>query len=224
MSTLVLATPTRSGDLDWRYVQSLFASLPMLKQAGYEPAWMPLPNLPTPQARNMAVAKAFGAGADKIVFLDDDVFWNPPDLVRLVQHPHPVVGGTYQKKQNGVAFASHVENGARTDAYGLLPASYLPAGFLKINMDVFETMVEVLGLENYPHPASPENEAKFLYPFFQQYFSSDTGYVSEDVWFCYRWQDCGGVNWLDPQAHIGHVGEHVYNADFRDQLRKEKVA
>ena len=38
--------------------------------------------------------------ADTLVFIDDDVFWEPGALIQLIDYPVDVVGGIYPKKQD----------------------------------------------------------------------------------------------------------------------------
>lgn len=46
-------------------------------------------------ARSQLVALALGWGADKLVFLDDDVSFSPEQFRLLIEAPHAVVTGTY---------------------------------------------------------------------------------------------------------------------------------
>lgn len=177
-------------------------------------------------ARNYIAAKALTQGADKLIFLDDDVSWNPEDLVKLAKMPHSIIGGTYRKKSpTEEKYAVALPDEMRYDRYGAIPVNYVPTGFMKIETSVLREMSE--GLENYPHPAVlGTKEEDYMYPFFKVLTVAEEGHdagESEDTYFCVEWQRIGGTCWILPELKPAHITEITLNNNFENYLKNITV-
>lgn len=157
---------------------------------------------------------------DVILFIDDDVVFDPKDAIRLidgVKNGCDIVGGMYVQKGT-LAKTCVLKNGQIvTFKRSAVPEEVeaIATGFMAIHRKVFEKMSETVPL---CHP----NDLKF-YPFFQPFPKEKDGqmvYLSEDWAFCDRAKDLGFKVWLDPSIFLGHKGEYVY--DLMDRVRKPK--
>lgn len=220
MESIVIATPSHSGKFDYRYVTSLLQTFPLLSKNGYSVRWIPVPNMVIEQARNLICCKFLAIGAQKIVFIDDDIIWNPNDLLKILSYPEYVVGGVYPKKQNTLNFSTSLTSKEQKDKNknenGLIETDQIPFGFLKIERQTLTTMAMKLEMKSFPYPNLDENESKYMFPFFQTDFTEDNGFISEDVFFCKKWIECKGQVWIDPTIQLGHIGNNVYQSDFEN--------
>jgi hypothetical protein len=220
---ILIGTPTKSGSVSHRYAASLALSIPLLQQEGFTVEYLPVPGQLVEHARNYIAARALSTGADKVVYLDDDVSWEPRDLVRLVTLPHALIGATYRKKDPSVEkYAVLFPDTARDDQYGAVEARYIPGGFMKVERHVFEQMSA--NLQPYPHPAVLETaEEPYMFPFFKVLTSAEPGHSageSEDMWFCVEWQRLGGVSWVYPDIRVQHTTEITLQSYFRQYLER----
>lgn len=218
---VVIATPTNSGQMYHQYVASLFGSIPLLQREGFSLLYYPIPGQLIDHARNLAAARAITQGADKLLFLDDDVSWRPEDLAGLLKTPHSVIGGTYRKKNvYKESYAVGLPEEIIPDEYGMLPANHLPAGFLKIETYALKEMSK--NMEPYPHPnvLGTEEESN-MFPFFKVLTNAQAGHSggeSEDTYFCVEWRRAGGQCWLYPDAKVEHITEVSLKNDFKNYL------
>lgn len=138
---------------------------------------------------------------DRMVWIDSDMVWTAENLIRLVSHDKPIVGGCYLMSDrvshpivenldfkhladNGVfKFMTAGEISERKEPFRV---SYTGFGFLSIAKGVVESME---------------------YPWFQpRWISNDSfhDFCAEDVGFCWAAQEKGHDIWIDPSIRVGH--------------------
>ena len=97
---LVIATPCYGGGVQAHYLLSLIQTIELLRDRGikYEVSLLPGDSL-VPRARNALVAK-FLSNPDNthLMFIDADIHWNPMEILKLLGHDKPLVGGLYPLK------------------------------------------------------------------------------------------------------------------------------
>lgn len=185
-----------------QFVESLEATIPLVKAAGWDEALVQEINNPyISGARAKMLRKALDHQADVIVFLDYDLEWQPEALLRLIQTDGDVVAGTYRCKIDeeqymGAAF-SDAEGRPIRRADGCIKASVAPAGFLKITKEAVDTFMAA-----YPElcygPRYHQSVDLFNHGAHQQLW------WGEDYAFCRRWREkCGDV-WMMPNVPITH--------------------
>lgn len=168
-------------------------------------------------ARNQIVAGFLNTDADRLVFIDSDVSWEPGELLKLASHPVDFVGGAYRYKQEPEAYpVGWITERAELIAdpeTGLLEVDTLPAGFLALNRAVFERL----------HEAFPGRDYEHFGQTFTAYFHApyrDGRLYGEDAAFCADWRAIGGEVWLDPELSLTHVGGvNRYAGHIGDWLR-----
>lgn len=202
------------------FFASMEKSIPLILEAGFEEGMTFQTGCPyISGARASMLKQALNAKSDIIVFIDDDVSWEPSALLRLIQTPDDVVGGTYRCKEDELNYMGRVlqdnegfPTSVRED--GCIECSCLPAGFLKITKEaVFKFM------RAYPELCygPPWDYAVDLF----NHGAHQGLWWGEDYAFCRRWRDAGGKVWLIPDLNIDHNdwnSDKVYRGNFHEYM------
>lgn len=166
------------------------------------------------QARNQAVREFINSDADRLVFIDSDLAWNPGDLLRIASHPVDFAAGAYRYKAENVGYpVGWIEE--RDELWadpktGLLEVAMVPAGFMSLSRDVFVRMAAEIG---------PSRAYSFHGLPFYAFFHCPPG-DGEDGAFCRDWRSIGGKIWLDPTLTLTHVdGAQKYTGCIGEWLR-----
>jgi len=217
---VAICTPTRDKPHP-AYVASLERSIPALDAAGYSHSVALEVGCPyISGARATCLGKAIKWGADVYVFIDDDVSWQPEDLLKLLRTVGDVVGGTYRYKLDEEAYMGKVYLGenkkplVRED--GAIHAIGLPAGFLKVTKQAVKRFMEA-----YPelliNADGNENVDLFNHGAYKGVW------FGEDYAFCRRWNEIEGEVWLVPDLNLDHNGpDKVYVGNYHKWLMGRK--
>lgn len=202
------------------WFESMEKSIPLIIEAGFDEGMTFQTGCPYISGSRASMLKqALNAKADIIVFIDDDVSWEPSALLKLVQTEGDVVGGTYRCKEDDLNYMGRIlqdENGKPTSIRedGCIECSCLPAGFLKITKEaVFKFMRGFPELCYGP----PWDYAVDLF----NHGAHEGLWWGEDYAFCRRWREIGGRVWLIPNLNIHHNAwdsDKVYEGNFHEYL------
>ena len=170
------------------------------------------------------LSHALRDGFENFLFIDSDIGFNPPDALRLLARPEPVVAGIYMKKNSrdySGAFAAGVNRVVfGPDAPGLYPMLYASTGFLRIRAEVLHRMIDELKL-----PLCHWGPVKGIYPFFLPLCVPDgrggTRYLTEDYSFSHRLQQIGVTPMADTTIKLYHFGK--YGFSFEDLAPRQPV-
>lgn len=204
-------------------LDSLEASVPLVEAAGFEHgAIFETGNPYISAARATMLRAALTANADIIVFIDDDVSWEPQNMVQLIQAEGEVVAGTYRTREDNPNymgrplqdFAGKVTS-MRAD--GCIEMTCVPAGFLKITKDCVTHF-----MLSYPELCygTPWNYAVDLF----SHGAYKGLWWGEDYSFCRRWRDAGGKVWCIPNMNIDHNtrdGKTVWRGNYHEYLLRQ---
>lgn len=199
---VIFCTPTRDKPSK-PYIQSLEDSIPLIVNAGYaEGAIFERGNPYISAARATMLKKGLNAKGDIFVFIDDDLSWDPEDLLKLIDTPGEVVAGTYRTKEEHDNYMGRVlmdEYGRpstiRED--GCIEAACVPGGFLKVTKEAVDKF-----MKGYPELCyGPSYDAAVDLFNHGAYKGLWWG---EDYAFCRNWRDIGGKVWLIPDLNINH--------------------
>ena len=148
-------------------------------------------------ARNQLARDFLNSGAERLVFIDADVAWEPGAVLRLVSHGKDVVGGAYPFKSEPENYpVSWLDKADLTSVDGLLEVLVLPGGFLQISRQAFEKLKRWDRV--YQHGGQT----------FDGFFHAPIAegrMLGEDSAFCVDWRASGGQVWLDPELTLTHV-------------------
>ena len=161
---------------------------------------------------------------DILLFIDDDIIFNPIDAVRMCksmsENNLDILGGAYMAKRANKPFLVIKTLDNNPIVFGeqgaIEEVRYVSTGFMAISRKVLEKMAETLPL---CHP----DDLKF-YPFFQPYPKEVDGkwlYLSEDWSFCQRARDLDFKIWVDTTIKLGHMGQYLYDWDDLNRPPKE---
>lgn len=232
---VAICTPTWERPTD-AYLAALEASAPALDAAGWEHNTVfEITNPYISAARASMLGKALDWGADVFVFIDDDVSWEPADIVKLLATEGDVVGGNYRyKTDDEIRFMGKPFLGEKGhplfrvgDDAVLMMA--LPAGFLKVTKAGVDRF-----LEAYPHLRMNWMSEKPNVDLFNHGVFNGT-WFGEDFAFCRNWLQLGGELWCPPDLNLTHnarghwgkgglswVPEKPYRSNYLEYLKSYK--
>jgi hypothetical protein len=163
------------------------------------------------QIRSMMAHDALREGFTKLMWIDADIAFDPPDVDRLVAHDKPIACGLYPKK-GGRALASHVLPGTKELVFGrdggLVEILYAAAGFTLVDASVYATMREKLAL-----PTCNEQFGAPFVPYYQpmvKEMPDGPWYLAEDYAFSERARQVGFPVFADTTIRLRHIGRYAY--------------
>jgi hypothetical protein len=197
------AIPTYDGKILAGTVKSLLDEQTVCAAVGdtLETHFLPGCSLIT-MARNQLAQDFMDSDADRFVFIDADLEWEPGSVAKLARMPVEFVGAAYRLKQDTEAYSVGwcTETAELwSNELGLIKVSSLPTGFMSLSRDVFGKLRDAFPAEKYTHMDT------HAHAWFQAPFLNGQLY-GEDAYFCHKWQSIGGEIWLDPSLTLTHVG------------------
>lgn len=168
------------------------------------------------RARCQEASMFLKTDADVLLFVDDDIRYEPEDAIKICQEAYErktIVGATYAIKREENTWITAKPLTPDQVIYfregeNPVEVKWIATGFMAIHREVLENMIDKLGL-----PLCHPTDLKF-YPFFlpmlHQVENGDHLYLSEDWSFCERARQIGYKIYLDPSIRIGHSGRYVY--------------
>lgn len=217
-----ILTPTYDGKVHHSYHAGVCGALLWCRDKGYEAYSITLPgNALIDKARNMLVDQARALDLDEYVFIDADVGFTSEAFERLLSHDVGMVAGVYRHKADVESYPTSLV--LDTPVSGLLEATHLPAGFMRIRRDALAQMIVAYGKTNecwYRQPDGSKKKILHLFEMGKSYQGDDTpSYVGEDVHFCNLYRMIGGKCWIDPEIKLNHTGEKTWRGDFGAYVR-----
>ena len=192
--SVFIAPPTLDGSLDCRYVAALLHSTAALTRRGipFEVSFE-VGNSLIPDARNKLVAKFLASQHTDLLFIDSDLAWSAPDLLKLLSYNVPFVAGVYQRKSpTKLDFTVKFGASISLDRNALMEAERTGTGFMRLRRDCLAAM-----LAAYPHLKLKDSgtpPSDWLYALIDTSILNGQ-YVGEDFTFCDRWRAarCGST-------------------------------
>lgn len=213
---LHIAIPTHSGTVAAETVQSLFDDLESVRAAGWEISLRILVrNAWISHARNRIVADFCASDADRLLFVDADVGWEPDGVARLLKHDEDFVAGVYPTRVEPVRWpVIRKRDCTGLDERGLLEVAAVPAGFLSLSRKCLLQMQERFASMSYADGEGSERSVVDLFG----HGLAGGGWWGEDYMFCGRWIGMGGKIWVDPSIGMIHVGTKAFVGRFSEAL------
>ncbi len=159
--------------------------------------------------REKMVDEAIEAGCTHVLFIDDDMSFDPPAFASLASRRLPIVGCNYRMKFPPAEFtAVHLDrNRGRMEtnekSTGLEPVDYMGFGLCLIETRVFKALERPWFLNTY----------------------IDGIYTTEDLPFYWAARKAGFTAFVDQDASkfIGHIGIHDYRWHQKFEKPEEKA-
>jgi glycosyltransferase involved in cell wall biosynthesis len=196
-------------------IDSLTASIPLIKAAGWDEGFIPeIGNPYISAARATMLRKALDAKADVVVFIDHDLSWDPADLLTLIETPGDVVAGTYRMKSEPEEYMGTVFSNAQGTpllrADGCIKAKTVPAGFLKVTKEAVDKFMTA-----FPHLCYGEKYHQSVDLF--NHGAHEGLWWGEDYAFARNWNEKCGDIWIVPNLNLDH---HSPAKDFPGNFHK----
>jgi glycosyltransferase involved in cell wall biosynthesis len=133
---VMVGTPCYDGSIDVWYVNSLVNTVKLAAEMNVEiiPIWVSYDAL-VQRARNDTIALVRELDCDDIIFIDNDIEWEPEWFYRLLNYPVDIVGGTYPKKGEAELYVAKMDDpyAAKDPVTNLLEVDGLGTGFLRFS-------------------------------------------------------------------------------------------
>ena len=165
-----------------------------------------------PRGRNMMAADFLATDLGWLLFVDVDIAFTIDQIEKLLSHGREIVCGLCPKKTlkpEIVINGFPGEEPSPPDEHGLIRVRYAGTGFMLIHRNVFLKMIE-----SYPEIAFTSDadiESKPMWDFFSVGVVEGR-YLSEDWYFCERWNRLGGTVYADTTVQTRHMGRFYYPA------------
>lgn len=238
---IYIATPAYGGVFSAEYVQSLFRLIGgarSKRKVEYKFSYLDFADIVV--SRNFLISDFFynHPNATHLLFLDDDMGFEPSLIDEMIALNEPLVGTIYPKRKVDLkklhaakdkpfekALAGAVEfiGEVRKPMQGknkFVSVNYCGTGIMLISRACIETMIaKIPGLvddKRFRGLPFADKFTRFITPFDK--IKTDEADWSEDFSFCRRWVvDCGGKIWAHASADIRHAGQMVVNAKYADR-------
>lgn len=208
MKKVMIATPTYSGKLDAWYVNSLVDTIRMgLSKGVYvQPIYVAGDAL-VQKARSELMRIAVEAEVDHMIWIDDDMEWNPEWIFELIESGKDVIGGTARKKMFAEAYVVNADiNTISVDDEGLMEVNLLGTGFLHLSKKaidyLWDNAIEYVDDHGFPQKLITNVEVQ------------DGRLVSEDYVMCRKLKEGGFKMYLNTKMTCGHIGSIKFSGDF----------
>ncbi len=193
-----------------------------------------------PRARNVVAQEFMKSDATHLLFIDADLHFDPVDAIRCLEADKDMIGGPYPMKDIDWGFIKKLVQ-ARPDItedelqtatkfyhFNYLPGQRLPydysqplevmnvsTGFMMATRGVFDAIRAARPDESYRGNMAREVDRNVVERYYNYFGLSieDDVLLSEDYYFCKRWQETGGKIWLAPWMKMRHIGDYTYGGD-----------
>lgn len=212
---VLIATPSRDGRVEARYMSSVLQTFDLLRQHGIpHNVIMVVGSSLIADARNRLVQDFVQSTYSDLLFIDDDIAWKAESVMRLLSWNVPLVGAAARRRKPDTSFC--IDFGTTIAARGeLVTAESVGTGFLRLRRDCIEAMIKA-----HPDRQVKDETGRAYYALFDTGIAPNRNYVGEDVFFCARWRELGGEVLVDPQIPLEHIGSHSYAGQLSDFLKK----
>jgi hypothetical protein len=187
------------------------------------------------QMRSQSMHQAFQQGCDRVLFVDDDILFQPRHALALLNEPWPdgvtIAGGLYAQRNSqklaahGVdlnqlltknPFAPGFPRGLLLGVSGFVRTDFLGAGFLAVSRGAWSRMVDNCGQEDVPHYFQDSGfeggtYPGFFFPVIRDFMGQRT-WLGEDYSFCQTARDCGLQVHIATEPLLGHISPYPWFA------------
>lgn len=238
---IYLAVPAYGGTFSAEFVQSLFRLLTVKRKAPVDFKFTYFDYADIVAARNYLISDFYynNPSYTHLLFVDDDMGFDPALIEEMVALKEGVVGVFYPKRkvdlrklheakdltfEKALAKASEFIGEVRKPMKGkgrFVSVSHCGTGVMLISRGAVETMIEKLPeivdtVRFRSMPFANKFTDRFITPFDK--IKTETAEYSEDYSFCRRWAlGCGGTVYAHAQASVRHVGHMTFGAKYSDR-------
>lgn len=242
---VAICVPTFRGAVMSETTTSLVTLAGLLISSGIGYDFVTLQATEVSAARNMMATKVLRErDISHLLFVDDDIGFDPETVLELLRARAPVIGCVYPKRQISLArFHQAAQAGASIEAAtglaqdyvahhlrgqqivvkdGLCEVESLGMGLTLIHREALEGMLTAGAVRARPSPVQPDALGNSeIYGFFDPIHDPAADiWFSEDVSFCRRWREqCGGKVMALVAPVLAHVGHFAYAGSYAARLK-----
>jgi len=211
---LAICVPMANTSVDVAFHLSFYKTMELLRRLGIaNTVHEVIGGSHIGKARERALWNAMKAKpqATHFLWIDNDMGWAPPYVLRLLNSGHDFAACAGVRKKDKVQFCFN----PMPD-----PAEFHPvSGFIKIRHVGFAFVMHTRAVidrlceanEELRYDASGDPEYALFMDALWDYGGELPQRLSEDFTFCQRWLDVGGEIWLDPDASLIHAGRKEFS-------------
>jgi hypothetical protein len=241
---IFIATPMYGGMCTGQYTQGLLDLISALHNSGHNALYGKTYNesLIT-RARNTLVNEFLNTDADYLLFIDADQGFKSYEILKMIESDVDLIGAIYPMKSiNWSRVTSAIESGVQIEELekytGYFSANLkadedqsitivldkplqvdnVATGMMLIKREVFEKMIPTT--ETYAAAASSGqiDFDKKHYEFFKTEIDENGVLLSEDYYFCKKWEELGGKVYAAPWVQITHFGSYEFSGSFAKSI------
>lgn len=216
---VMIGTPTYDGKVDIRYVDSLLPSIELGAKLNMQiaPVYIGY-NALIQQSRNDLFQIAHSLDVDDLIMIDADIGWKAEDIIRLLNHPVHIVGGTYRRKTDTtLSYVARIKDDIgkiEIKEDGLAEVGGLGMGFCRF--------------DNYAIKKLWNNSSKYIENGTEKRMIfnvtiKEEMIFSEDVSLCYFWISLKERIYLDTKITCSHTGMKCFEGDFSEWIKRYKM-
>lgn len=231
-----IATPMYGGNCKGVYTEALINLIFQLAQRGHEVRYLKIYNesLIT-RARNTLVRQFMTTQDDALLFIDADHSFDVEHVVKMIESGVDLIGAIYPMKninwkmvreavlrgeEQDLAsysgfFSANLKQGTTSVVFDQpLEVDNVGTGMMFISRKVFDTMRPSCDTYAYHGSDGIMNLDDPVVEYFKTEIDELGVLLSEDFYFCRRWQKLGGVVYAAPWVRITHAGEYEFAGNF----------
>lgn len=222
MIKILIATPCKSGFVSINYMMSLIHSLRILNESGIQAALhfdYGKSNIDMP--RSIAASYMLACGDfTHLMFIDDDMAWQPELIALLVGLNLDVVGVPYRQKNSEVTYMMRCAEvfDQSTDNPALINIHDIGTGLLLIRKNVLEELRDKVEWV-VDHITQNKVGMFFRHQVVQDLMTNPNGeksYMGEDLYFCRLAREAGFRIWAYIDAETAHTGVISFKGNYAD--------
>jgi hypothetical protein len=241
MTKIFVATPAYGQVFYSPYVQSILTLIPVMQRRGWILEFKWVSHGEISEARNYLLTVWLDkTDASHILFIDNDMGFEPQLIVDMIEFAKPVVGAAYPyrrvnlhqvaklgasegpelavlKAQDFVLKRARQGRGQRN----FMQVEGCGAGILLIERSCMQAMLRAMPELSDTKTKDTNTLARGLDRFIRAFdnLRVDGRRLSEDFSFCHRWKNvCGGEIWVSIGHEITHIGLHEFKGRYADFL------
>lgn len=218
MRSVMILTPAYGGIVSAGFHRALLTSTIELLDEGIALESEVLENQSLlPLARNTLLNEAYKRKPDDIIWIDNDMVWEPDTIRQLLKHDVDVVGSACRKKvPDNIQFNFQLFNNRPFDPNekGLIDVRRLGTGFLRMSKKAYTALWE--------NDKKYEIQGVVGSHVFEIGIWQGRELLSEDFIVCEKLINLGFNIYMDPKLRVGHIGTYNYWADVQDFFKHLK--
>jgi hypothetical protein len=224
--SLLISTPCKSGFIGINFMMSLLQTVMLLNSKGIKYSLQfDVGKAGIDMPRSMAATYFLMSNHTHLMFIDDDMAWQPELVLRLLEVDRDVVGVPYRQKSNEILYNMRIENGYEqsTENPALLSVNDIATGLLMVKKRVFDALKTKVDWV-VDHNTREQTGMFFRHNVVDvDNIAEPTGnkvYMSEDFYFCKLAREAGFQIWAYVDAETAHTGTISFKGNYADILEK----